>query len=148
MSLDQNHLSSLICIIRNTPPDMIIISEDGAEMWTWKFLLCLFSRTVSELLQNDNHKNDLTAISLPVKRKIIETMINMLENSKDFEQVKDNEAAVLLGITDPHVNGETDTTNILSIFMEEHEDGQNVDGSIGTVSAVEEFPAKTDEKLA
>merc|ERR1719186_2375492 len=99
LSMDQNHLSSMICIIRNSPPDLIIISDDGAEIMTWKLLIGLFSRTVSELLQNDDHKNDLLAISLPVERKSIETMIDILENSEEYEQVKDNEAAVLLGIT-------------------------------------------------
>merc|ERR1712183_492911 len=148
LSLVKNHLSSLISIIRNTPPDLIIISKDGAEIMTWKLLLGLFSRTVSELLQNDDHKNDLAAISLPVERKIIETMMDILENSKEYE-VKDNEAAVLLGITVANVNVKIVTTNISSIFMEDFEDRHNVNGSIETVvSATEEFTAKTDEKLA
>ena len=68
-SVNQNHLTSLITIIKNAPPDLVLISENGSKIRTWKLLLSLFSKTVTELVQNElNNTDDNIAMSCPVNK--------------------------------------------------------------------------------
>jgi len=148
LSLDQNHLASLISIIRNSPPDLIIISEDGAEIMTWKLLFGFFSKTVSELLQNDDHKNNLVAISLPVEKEVVKTLFNMLESNNDHELIKANEAARILGIAVPKFKIKKVAKTFPSELHEEHDDKHSVDENIETLIAVEDCSTKTDDEMA
>ena len=95
ISVDLAHLSNLISIIKNAPPDLVLISENGSEIRTWKLLVSLFSKSVAELLQNSDHA---TALSCPVKKNDIDTLLNVLENHNHDDDIIGNEAFGILGI--------------------------------------------------
>ena len=112
-SVNQNHLTSLITIIKNAPPDLVLISENGSKIRTWKLLLSLFSVTVTELVQNElNNTDDNIAISCPVKKNEIETLVNMLENSDSNERITGNDAFGILGIDVAELDITTNTKMI------------------------------------
>ena len=92
-SVDKNHITRLISVIKSAPPDLVLISENGSKIKTWKLLVSLFSRSVTELLQNSDHS---TAISCPVKTNEIETLVNVLENFDSHDNIIGNEALVSL----------------------------------------------------
>ena len=57
--------------------------------------MSLFSKSVAELLQNSDHA---TALSCPVKKNQIDTLLNVLENHNHDDDIIGNEAFGILGI--------------------------------------------------
>ena len=115
--IDQKHLHDLISVIKIGPPDLILLSDDGSEIKTWRLLLSLFSRA---LLQDDFHNYNQVVIYIPVKGEAIETMLDMLENSDKHENLRDNEAFNILGIKVQKYDSIPETINKHSVCEEKY----------------------------
>jgi hypothetical protein len=131
-SVEHHHLTLLISIIKNSPPDLVLISENGSKIRTWKLLVSLFSKIVTELLDNSDHA---ASIFCPVNEKDIETMLHVLENLDiNDDDIICNEAFGILGIDAEQLHT---TKNIKSVFMSDT--NQTFESEVDKPSLVEEM---------
>ena len=95
---DQTHLAKIISNIKTTPPDLVLISACGSMMKTWRMLVSLFSKNLTDLVHTHGECSTSLIISCPVNKNSLETLLDMLHNFDENQDIIVNEAFHVLGI--------------------------------------------------